>query len=404
MAMKVGIVGQGCAGMSVAYHLLRNANARNAPLRLELDVIDAHPLGYGATGVAAGLLHPLAPSGKPLWQGMASYEKAAALVRDAGDGFWRSTGLYRPASTDKQRRQFERNIGWEPRDALLGARCTEPDGGFYIPQGMVVDTKRYLEALWDRCSGLAEEHGSTISARRARIESLDDLQAYDATVIAAGAAVQEIAELRDAMTLDLCQGYTVELVRRRDYAPTGRSEARNDADTYASSTSSAAAVASPSSSPSAPSSILGQPYVAFHSSQRAIVGATQRHGVSSAEAFDVISRGLDDPSEPAAEAADSLVRAARDVAPALTDGAWDVRAVRCGVRAIPQRTELGSIPYGGKVDGRNCWVIAGLGARGLVYHAVMGELTAAALLDGLDNEAAFAARGFGQTLRWLKSR
>jgi len=90
---------------------------QNMPMTLEL--LDAYPLGSGATGVAAGLLHPLAPSGKPLWQGMTSFAKASALVHEvstttlngtaaARDPFWRKTGLFRPASTDKQRRQFEK--------------------------------------------------------------------------------------------------------------------------------------------------------------------------------------------------------------------------------------------------------------------------------------------------------
>ena len=80
--MKIGIVGQGCAGMATAYHVLRKAQDANR--KIQVDVLASHPVGSGATGVAAGLLHPLAPSGKPLWMGMASYEKAVELVREVG--------------------------------------------------------------------------------------------------------------------------------------------------------------------------------------------------------------------------------------------------------------------------------------------------------------------------------
>lgn len=380
--MKVGIVGQGCAGLATAFHLLKSTN-----VPITVDLVDAHP-GAGATAVAAGLLHPLAPSGKPLWQGMTSFAKATALVRESsrlgtsggGDPFWRTASLYRPASTDKQRRQFERNVGWEPREDLLGVHCTATDGetdGFFVPEGMVLDTRRYLEALWDACNVLARDSGSTVTSRRISITSIDELRpyGYDATVIAAGAAVQEIAEIRDAIKLDLCQGYTVDMIK----------------DT----------VSGANSKHTPEPSILGQPYVAFHGPTRAIVGATQRHGVSSEEALRVLAHGIDDASSDATQSATSLVQSARQAVPELDDNTWRIRSVRSGVRAIPTRTQEGSIPYAGRLPDEmqeNCWIIAGLGARGLVYHALLGELTSAAVLGNADNETAFAE--YAQLTRW----
>ena len=381
-SIKVGIVGQGCAGMATAFHLLKKTR-----VPMTLDLVDAHP-GAGATGVAAGLLHPLAPSGKPLWQGMTSFAKATALVRESSrtvkggdvDPFWRTASLYRPAATDKQRRQFERNIGWEPREDLMGVRCTATDGmtdGFLVPEGMVLDTRRYLEALWDACDQLARDSGSTLTSHRITIRSLDDLRpyGYDATVIAAGAAVQEIVELRDAIELDLCQGYTVEMIKT------------------ATEGAHAAHIREPS--------ILGQPYVAFHGPTRAIVGATQRHGISSGEALRVLAHGLDDASPDAAQNAAKLVQMARQAAPELDASTWHIRSVRSGVRAMPTRTHQGSIPYAGRLTDdvhQNCWIIAGLGARGLVYHALLGELTSAAVLANADNKTAFSE--YPELTRW----
>ena len=380
--IKVGIVGQGCAGLATAFHLLKTTN-----VPLTLDLVDATP-GAGATAVAAGLLHPLAPSGKPLWKGMTSFAKATALVRESsrtgtsggGDPFWRATSLYRPAATDKQRRQFEKNIGWEPREDLLGARCTATDGetdGFFVPDGMVLDTRRYLEALRDACNVLARESGSTVTSQRISITSLDDLRpyGYDATVIAAGAAVQVIAELRDAITLDLCQGYTVDMIK-------DTISGTNSADTRE-------------------PSILGQPYVAFHGPTRAIVGATQRHGVSPEEALRVLAHGPHDASPDAIQNATTLVQNARRAVPELDDHAWRIGSIRSGVRAMPTRTHQGSIPYAGRLPEdvqKNCWIIAGLGARGLVYHALLGELTSAAVLANADNETAFAE--YAELTRW----
>lgn len=58
--------------------------------------------------------------------------------------------------------------------------------------------------------------------------------------------------------------------------------------------------------------------------------------------------------------------------------------MRTGVRALPPRTPYGSIPLAGRVqDGGEgqppCWVLVGLGARGLVYHALLGKWLAAAV-------------------------
>jgi glycine/D-amino acid oxidase-like deaminating enzyme len=66
---------------------------------------------------------------------------------------------------------------------------------------------------------------------------------------------------------------------------------------------------------------------------------------------------------------------------------WEVVGVRSGVRALPQRSAQGSLPLAGKLEaGGKWWIVAGLGARGLVYHAWLGRLLARAVLG--DDESA----------------
>ena len=58
-----------------------------------------------------------------------------------------------------------------------------------------------------------------------------------------------------------------------------------------------------------------------------------------------------------------------------------MQGVRSGVRALPPRTKEGALPLAGRLrTDRPWWVVAGLGARGLVYHAWLGKLVAAAIL------------------------
>ncbi len=76
---------------------------------------------------------------------------------------------------------------------------------------------------------------------------------------------------------------------------------------------------------------------------------------------------------------------------------------RSGVRALPPRTAGGSLPLLGRLEGAvvrgsaaagaaaplpPVWVVAGLGSRGLVYHAWLGEQLARAVLA--DDEGVLA--------------
>ena len=64
-------------------------------------------------------------------------------------------------------------------------------------------------------------------------------------------------------------------------------------------------------------------------------------------------------------------------------GAVQVQKVRSGVRALPPRSSEGAVPLAGRLDGR-VWIVLGLGARGLVYHAWLGKLLSQAILAGDD--------------------
>lgn len=53
------------------------------------------------------------------------------------------------------------------------------------------------------------------------------------------------------------------------------------------------------------------------------------------------------------------------------------------MRALPPRTAYGSLPLVGQLHaGSPYWLCVGLGSRGLVYHAWLGQLLADAILHG----------------------
>lgn len=389
MKTHFAIIGRGAAGLSLAYHLLREGAKRRE--RIQLDVYDAFEIGSGATGVAAGLIHPFSPSGKLLWQGLTAHDHAERLIQavqaHSTEEFWRRSALYRPAMTEKQKKQFSKHIGWGRPDRILDARCVSvettaalcdaidpsfdqsPQGedqisGFYIPHGTVIDTKVYLQSLWNLCHHVADDQGSSITLHPERVACLQDVEqqrSYDAIAIATGAAINEIKELQGMFELDLCQGYTVDIT-----APNPKASHEGDV------------------------SLLGNPYVAFLSSNRAIVGATQQYGVSSCDAYNALQCQNDVGSKDALGASEELLNKARHILPSLQ--LWNVAQIRSGVRALPKRTNIGSIPYAGKIprgresrDSPSWWNVGGLGARGLVYHAWLGALVAFAMFQQDDS-------------------
>lgn len=64
-------------------------------------------LGGGASGAAAGLLHPFSPKGRPIWMAEAAMPAARRLLEAAQEAapdaqFVWDTALLRPAADDKQ--------------------------------------------------------------------------------------------------------------------------------------------------------------------------------------------------------------------------------------------------------------------------------------------------------------
>ena len=524
---KIAIIGAGFAGVAAAYHLMlrcaeglddspaaptATADALQTSRRrpVEVHLFDEKGIAGGASGVAAGLLHPYTPRGKIIWRGVEGVAATLALVAAAEDAerrldsgaavlddddgagphdrrgesiAWRR-GTVRPAKNLKQARDLAKfapsnaegggvavdaatlrailpgvAVPDEVEDATLGidganltdeydepfdtkemASKVDTDGtgasgvgdprvrgtnarerraasrkasaptaaALHIPGGVVLDSGRYLRALWNATKLLASStrtpRGSRAVLRVERaVRSLTSDErvgveggTFDACVVACGAAVGSIAELSvgpSGCVLPLSNqgGHVVELVPKPG------------------------SIASPWDE-RAPG-ILGAPYVAPLGVGRLLVGATKEFGASCADArrAGVVDPGLDDAAQ---EAARALVADASVTYPPLSG--MDVDVVRYGVRANPPRTPAGSLPLMGRIEGiggdgdgdeksapgdgdgdgeagrRSWWFVGGLGARGLVYHAMLGAIVAEAVMrrdpSGIPAELRFDPR------------
>eukprot|EP00192_Tetraselmis_astigmatica_P012825 CAMPEP_0117659798 /NCGR_PEP_ID=MMETSP0804-20121206/6623_1 /TAXON_ID=1074897 /ORGANISM="Tetraselmis astigmatica, Strain CCMP880" /LENGTH=392 /DNA_ID=CAMNT_0005466477 /DNA_START=571 /DNA_END=1749 /DNA_ORIENTATION=- len=374
-------------------------------------------LGAGGSGAAGGLMHPFTPRGKMLWRGDEGVDAALELLdaaeEAAGPGSetiaWRS-GLIRPAKRIKHALDFAKFCSGESAKMWGNARTvtheeatrlvpglslealqadmaekrkdgkgatTMPPGAvaLHIPQGVVLHPKKYLRALWKACvskAKAASHRGSSANIVRLKVDSLAALSAcqaaegcgqYDAIIVAAGAAAGAIQELKGKLPLQLTQGYTVDLAHREG---------------------------SPPFPPGSPS-LLGHVYMSVQENgTNAVIGATRRYGLTPEDALQEIGREVEVQGCPEAHAAcEELLCEAHSTWPEFKS--WQVEGVRSGVRALPPRTAAGSIPLAGRVlpaDGNSpaCWVLAGLGARGLVYHALVARWLAEAVRS--DNPSA----------------
>lgn len=416
---RYAVIGGGIAGLAAAWHLL--AARRDAPdcPAVSLHLYEAHGLGAGGSGAAAGLLHPYTPRGKLLWRGMEAFAdalfltaaaesaaaKAAAAAGETADPFTWHHGILRPARSIKQARDLARFLplnadaaaaagaelldgpamaqlvpGLQPDLLLPGlaaeaAACRQAAmAGLMVREAVVLNPVSYMGALWTGCCQAAAETGGGAELRRESVRSLAALEEqagpYDGMVLAAGAAVETVAEATGLLPLELCQGHTLHM-----RPGSSNSDGRQQHDAACSSNF------WPASAPS----LLGSPYIAAHGRDSLVVGATKAYGLTPDQAYAQCAAPVVTDLTEAATATEALLPPAAALWPPLSS--WRVTVVVSGVRALPTRGADGSIPYLGRLPAagssgqqRNWWLVGGLGARGLVYHAWLGRLVARALL------------------------
>lgn len=182
--MHIAVIGAGFAGLSVCYHLLPNC---------EVTVFDPNGVGGGASGISTGLLHPFpARLSVRSWlakEGMdASNELLSVAEKALGRAVALRNGLLRIAMEPGQKKAFVER-GQKDSDAIWvpDVRAYVPDAieapGLWIPSGITVFSKLYLEGLWKAC----EERGATMNPTK--VETVEELKDFDAIVLCSGAAI-----------------------------------------------------------------------------------------------------------------------------------------------------------------------------------------------------------------------
>jgi len=192
--MRVAIIGAGFCGLATAWHLSQISD-------FDITLFDAKGIGNGASGVAAGLLHPYpgahAKEALMSTQGIdATLNLIAVAEKTLGVPLITSKGLLRLALTPQQHADFSlcaekhRDVHWR---SINETQASTPSiiayPGIFIDSAFVVDCKNYLQGLWKAC----EKEG--IRYQEALITTLSELKEFDQIVVAGGAQSTSIEEL-----------------------------------------------------------------------------------------------------------------------------------------------------------------------------------------------------------------
>lgn len=276
--MRVAIVGAGYAGVAVAWNFWKKNH--------EVTLFDG---GEGASHVSTGLLHH-APN------------RRGVPILHAEEGIQATLELLEAASVDRPvfvKNGILRIAVTEEQKSDLGA------DRIWIPNGITVYSRLYLEGLKKACSG--------IEVVKRWVKSLEELSEFDAIVLTAGAETLDWGDLPLKKTIGQClicrwkEPLKVSLLSYGHITPT-------EDDEYC------------------------------------LVGSTYEHTEKP------------DPKK----ALELLDKAALFYPPAKD---FEVVEIRSGVRIAPAKGEL---PLIHQINAKT-WVFAGLGSRGLIYHALFAK-------------------------------
>ncbi|XVF48471.1 hypothetical protein PTKIN_Ptkin03bG0192900 [Pterospermum kingtungense] len=385
--LRYAVLGAGFAGLSVAWHLLKESPK---DLPLHIDLYDEAGIGGGASGVSGGLLHPYSPKVKLLWRGAECWKEclkllsiaeqavsSEELVSESGefgqdfDGFIvRRRGILRPATNMKNldvlndnAQNYLPNCKIEIIDKNAALKLVPHlhvpfNLAFYMPEAVNVNSQYYLKALFLACQNLVKELSASgfgnkkLYLQKKSVCELGELEGeYDAVIICLGAKADLLPELSGKLPLRTCRGVILQL-----QLPD------NIGEDY------------PDHGPS----ILSDAWLAIQGNRSLCMGSTWEW--KSRNSSPNVS------TDEATNALEELLPKASAIYPGIKG--WTVARARAGLRAMPPLTPNGSLPLLGCVnnfvgDNLKCkyWLLGGLGSRGLLYHGWLGKLTAEAVIS-----------------------
>jgi glycine/D-amino acid oxidase-like deaminating enzyme len=324
--LKIAIIGAGFAGLACAWHLLELSP------KISVTVFDKKGLAGGASGVSAGLLHyATGPKARPTARSLEGFAAAKALIHVAMKHdpsiIIHKTGILRIAASPEQAEHFacsaethnslklcspEETLNLDPRSLSLTS--------LLVTEGMAIDPKRYLNALWQELL----LKGATLE--KTEVERLNELKGYDHVIVAAGFDSSRFPEI-EVFKLRPIKGQVLDLEWPTD--PLERA-------------------------------LIHKKYLTMtNNPQVCTLGGT-------------FEKGRSDPEADAKEAAKLLfpeiLKAYRLPSQKIIDCRAGIRTNTAGHQALAQKVKEG------------LWVLTALGSKGLLLHSLLAKNLSKALL------------------------
>lgn len=333
--MKIAIIGGGFCGLALSWHLYEISSKLKKSIQLTL--FDSHGIGSGASGIAAGLLHPFGGAHSKLnrmgREGMeATIELLAVASKSLGRPVATDKNILRLALTDEQKLDFANCAARFPDEVewLNEEQCHQlyphlsQAPGIWIRGAQAIDSKLYLQGLWQAC----QEREATFQKKT--IHSLNDLSDFDEVVITTGAHFATFQETTK-YPLTIVKGQVLELMWPNDLPPI-------------------------------PFALNSHAYLIMNEKENTcLVGATFERDYTTL-------------------APDSEV-AIREIMPkvtALIPALEDATILNCyaGVRAVTPN----HLPLYDQMR-KGLWILTGMGSKGLLYHAITAKKLAEQIVE-----------------------
>ncbi len=336
--MRIAIIGAGFCGLAAAWHLMQHQTTLPA---INIQIFDPQPIGTGTSGMSAGLLNPyVGRQGIDNGQAKAGLEATLQLLEVAAKALNRSVvanslGILRLAHTEEDIRHFHlcaarhaHSTTWlDPEECQTLVPLVQNRPGLWIKNGLSIFPQLYVKGLWQAC-----QNGG-VYLNRCRITSLTELKEFDVVVVAAGAETTFIVELAD-LPLNKVKGQVLKL-------------------------------SWPTHLPPLKCALSSQSYLVMDQNpSNCIVGATYEREYSN-ELIDLDA------------AKELILPRAHSLFPPLRDSI--VLGGSAGVRSVAPQHQ----PLIKQVSG-NCWVFAGMGSKGLLYHALYAKELAKTIVSKID--------------------
>lgn len=335
--MKIAIIGAGFCGLATAWHILNQAPSHTSP---QISLFDSQGIGAGASGIAAGLLHPYAGAHSKLNRlGQEGLQATQELLQVASQALQKNVfsnkKILRLALTPDQQIDFSLAAAKYPKDIewFDSDTCHEiypflaQAPGIWIKHGIVVNSPLYLEGLWKACFNL----GATLEKQT--IQTLEELKGFDAIVIAAGISCMQFPKLA-SFHLSAVKGQVLQIAWPKELPPISFA-------------------------------LNSQAYLLMNEDQSScLVGATFEKKYTD--------------FKPDLEAAKF------EILPKLTamlPSMKDAKILSC--QANGRVVTRNHLPLVEKI-GSNQWVITGMGSKGLLYHALFAKQLACLITKELE--------------------